>query len=54
MCSESEIQYVTSDPANEGIVLWQNYSEGTTVSSGTKIYIEVGAGESDGDGGAIG
>ena len=54
VCSESEIQYVTSDPANEGIVLWQNYSEGTTVSTGTKVYIEVGAGESDGDGGAIG
>ena len=50
VCSESEITYVSSDPEEEGKVLWQNYSEGTEVITGTKVYIQVGSGSAMGPG----
>jgi len=50
VCSESEITYVSSDPEEEGKVLWQNYTEGSEVITGTKIYIQVGSGSAMGPG----
>lgn len=50
VCSESEITYVSSDPADEGVVVWQNYSANTDVITGTKIYIQVGSGSAMGAG----
>ena len=50
VCSESEITYVSSDPEEEGRVLWQNYTEGSEVITGTKIYIQVGSGSAMGPG----
>ena len=50
VCSESEITYVSSDPEEEGRVLWQNYTEGSDVITGTKVYIQVGSGSAMGPG----
>ena len=44
ICTESEITYVSSEADEEGNVIWQNYSSGTSVVSGTKVYIQVGTG----------
>ncbi len=46
VCTESEITYVSSEEANSGTVLWQNYSSGTSVITGTKIYLQIGTGPS--------
>lgn len=42
VCTESEITYVTSAEENDGRVLWQNYSSGTSVINGTKVYLQIG------------
>lgn len=47
ICTESEIRYVSSTPDNEGKVLWQNYSSGTSVISGEKVYIQIGTVQGD-------
>lgn len=44
VCTESEIAYVSSEEDEEGNVIWQNYSGGTSVVSGTKVYIQIGTG----------
>ena len=43
ICTEAEITYVSSTPENDGKVLWQNYGSGSSVISGTKVYIQIGA-----------
>ncbi len=50
VCSETEITYVSSDPAEEGVVLWQSYAGGSEVITGTKIYIQIGSGSAMGAG----
>ena len=50
VCSESEITYVSSDPEEEGIVLWQSYTEGAEVITGTKVYLQIGSGSAMGPG----
>lgn len=47
ICTESEITYVTAAPENDGIVLWQNRSPGTSVISGDKLYIQIGVTQGD-------
>ena len=44
ICTEAEITYVSSEEYEKGAVIWQNYSSGTTVVAGTKLYIQVGTG----------
>lgn len=44
VCTESEITYVSSEEYENGAVIWQNYSSGTSVVAGTKLYIQVGTG----------
>ena len=44
ICTESEITYVSTTKDNDGLVLWQNYNSGTSVISGTKVYIQIGVG----------
>lgn len=44
ICTEAEITYVSSEEDEEGDVIWQNYSAGTSVVSGTKLYIQIGTG----------
>jgi serine/threonine-protein kinase len=44
VCTESEITYLSSSEEEQGLVLWQNYAEGTEVVSGSKIYLQIGSG----------
>ena len=44
VCTETEITYVSSDSGEAGNVLWQNYTPGSSVIAGTKVYIQVGNG----------
>ena len=44
ICTESEIAYVSSEEDQEGTVIWQNYADGASVVSGTKVYIQIGTG----------
>lgn len=44
ICTEAEITYVSSEEHEEGDVIWQNYSAGTSVVTGTKLYIQIGTG----------
>ena len=44
VCTETEITYVSSEEYETGAVIWQNYSSGTSVVAGTKLYIQVGTG----------
>lgn len=44
VCTEAEITYVSSEEYENGAVIWQNYSSGTTVVAGTKLYIQIGTG----------
>lgn len=46
VCSESDITYVSSSESETGVVIWQNYTSGTQVVSGTAVYIQVGTGPS--------
>ena len=48
ICTESEITYVSTGAENGGKVLWQNYSGGSSVITGTKLYLQIGV-VSDGD-----
>lgn len=50
VCSESEITYVSSDPDEEGKVLWQSYTEGAEEITGTKVYLQIGSGSAMGPG----
>ena len=50
VCSETEITYVSSDPEEEGKVLWQNYPADSEVITGTKVYIQIGSGSAMGPG----
>lgn len=44
ICTESEITYVSSEEDEDGYVIWQNYSSGTSVEKDTKVYIQIGTG----------
>ena len=44
VCTETEITYVSSSEQENGAVIWQNYSSGTSVVAGTKLYIQIGTG----------
>lgn len=44
ICTDSEITYVSSKEEEEGRVIWQNYSSGTSVEKDTKVYIQIGTG----------
>lgn len=44
VCTETEITYVSSEEQYNGAVVWQNYASGTSVVSGTKLYIQIGTG----------
>ncbi len=44
ICSESEITYVSSSAQDNGRVVWQNYTGGTEVVSGTPVYLQIGTG----------
>ena len=44
ICTESEIQYVSSNVEQTGLVLSQNYAAGTSVVSGTQVYLTIGSG----------
>lgn len=46
VCSEADITYVSSSASESGYVIWQNYTSGTQVVSGTAVYIQVGTGPS--------
>lgn len=44
ICTDSEITYVSSKEEEDGRVIWQNYSSGTSVEKDTKVYIQIGTG----------
>ena len=44
ICTESEITYTSSTVEQSGRVLWQNYAGGTSVVSGTQVYLTIGSG----------
>ena len=44
VCTDSEITYVSSEEDEDGKVIWQNYSSGTSVEKDTKVYIQIGTG----------
>jgi serine/threonine-protein kinase len=44
VCAESEITYISSTEEEKGLVLWQNYASGTSVVTGTKLYLQIGSG----------
>ena len=44
ICGESEITYVSSTAAQQGIVMWANYTAGTQVVTGTRVYLQIGMG----------
>ena len=45
ICTEEEITYVSSAPEQAGRVMQQNYSEGTTLVSGTQVFLTIGSGQ---------
>ena len=45
ICTEGEITYVSSAPEQAGMVLQQNYPEGTTLVSGTQVFLTIGSGQ---------
>ncbi len=47
ICTEDEIQYVSSAPEEAGKILWQNYAAGTSLVSGTQIYLTIGSGQAE-------
>lgn len=49
VCTENEITYTSSTAEQAGIVLWQNYPEGTSVVSGTQVYLTIGSGPTSAD-----
>lgn len=44
ICTENEINYVSSSEEDSGLVLWQNYEAGEQIVANTKIYLQVGSG----------
>ncbi len=54
ICTENEITYVSTTAENDGRVLWQNYSAGTSVINGAKVYIQIGVGPTDNNAGQDG
>jgi serine/threonine-protein kinase len=44
VCAETEITYISSTEEEKGLVLWQNYASGTSVVTGTKLYLQIGSG----------
>ncbi len=44
ICTENEITYANSAAEMTGLVLSQNYAEGTSVVSGTQVYLTIGSG----------
>jgi serine/threonine-protein kinase len=48
VCAETEITYISSTDEEKGLVLWQNYTSGTEVVTGTKLYLQIGSGSGNG------
>ena len=44
ICTEEEIQYVSSTVEDSGRVMAQNYAAGTEVVGGTRVYLTIGIG----------
>lgn len=45
ICTEEEITYTASAPEDAGKVIAQNYPAGTTIVSGTQVFVTIGSGQ---------
>lgn len=44
VCGESEIYYVSSSVDEAGRVMWQSYTPGSSIVTGTQVYLQIGTG----------